>query len=149
MKVYVAFLGRGRYPYHPLINLITDTVDIGNAQIDLALWSHQLFKRNHFLLLQHGCLFCTVLLVFSLREEGHQELVTTQDSITEHVGEEARKIGGPLCHILLFVILVTFVRLCGRHYHVWISLNEIVLQQVKIFILSAHFTSNVRDLHLE
>ena len=76
MKVYVAFLGRGRYPYHPLINLITDTVDIGNAQIDLALGRHQLVKRNHFLLLQHGCLFCTVLLVFSLRKEGHEELVT-------------------------------------------------------------------------
>ena len=65
------------------------------------------------------------------------------------MGEEARKIGGPLGHILLFVIFVTFVRLGGRHNHIWISLDEIVLKQVKIFILSAHLTPNVRDLHLE
>ena len=65
------------------------------------------------------------------------------------MGEEARKIRGPLGHILLFVILVTFVRLSGRNNHVWISLDEIVLEQVEIFILSAHLTSNVRDLHLE
>ena len=68
MKVYVAFLGRGRYPCHPLVDLITDTVDIGNAQIDLALGRHQLFKRNNFLLLQHGCLLCTVLLIIVLRQ---------------------------------------------------------------------------------
>ena len=31
MKVNVAFLCCSRYPRHPLIDLVTDTVDIGNA----------------------------------------------------------------------------------------------------------------------
>ena len=69
MKVYVALLGRGRYPCHPPVDLVTDTVDIGNAQIDLALGRHQLVKRYHFLLLQHGCLFPAVLFVVVLRQE--------------------------------------------------------------------------------
>ena len=63
--------------------------------------------------------------------------------------EESRQISRPLGHILLFVVLVALVRLCGRHNHIWIRLNEIVLEQVKVFILSAHFTPDNRDLHLE
>ena len=65
------------------------------------------------------------------------------------MGEEAGEVGGPLSHVLLFVILVAFVWLRGRHNHIWIGLDEIVLEKVEIFILSAHLTSNVRDLYLE
>ena len=69
MKVYVAFLGRGRHPHHPLVDLVANTVDIGNAQIDLTLGCHQLIKRHHLLLLEHGCLLPTVLLLVVLGEE--------------------------------------------------------------------------------
>ena len=149
MQVDVALLRLGGHSSDFLGKLLPDLVNLRSVEFNPSIWSNKLFDSDNLLLLQHGVPLSLVLGVISLCQETHQKLVTPKNPASEHILQESRQIDSSLCHVLLLIIFVTLVWFCGWNNHIWVCLDKIVLQKVKVFISSAHITSNVRHFDLE
>jgi len=108
-----------------------------------------MFNCNNFFLLGHRRLFWVVLFIISLRQERHKELVSAQDSISEYMGQESWKIYSSLHHVFLLVVFGSFERFGCGYDHIWISLGQVVLEHIKVFISAANLTLNDWDLNLK
>lgn len=128
MQIDVALLRLRGYSSDLTRKLTPDLFYLLLAKINPPIRRHDLVKRNDLLLLKHRGFLSLILLHVDLREERHQELITTQNSTPQDIRKEAGQIDSTLGHIFLLVILLAFVGLGSRHNHVWVSLDQVLLQ---------------------
>ena len=149
MHVDVAFLGLVGHPSDLAHELTSDLIDLLLAQVDPSVRCHDLVQSDNLLLLEHGRLFRLVLFQVDLGQEGHQELIATQNPIPQDIRQEARQVDSPLGHVFLLVVLLTFVGFGGRYDHVGVGLDQVILQQVKLLVFATHLTPQIRDFDLK
>ena len=88
---------------------------------------------------EHDSLFFVEFGFISFSKEAHQELITTKDTITEHMSQETRKDRCSLRHVALLVVFIALKALGRWNDYIGVGLDQVVLQEVEIFV----FTSNI------
>ena len=77
-------------------------------------------------------------LLIALTEEGQQVFITTEQSVSQHVPQEAREELTAFHDVSGYHHLLRFVLFARRHNHIGISFCQICMKHCKFFVLSAH-----------
>ena len=62
--------------------------------------------------------------------------------------QESSQDDSPLHHVLLLVDFLGIESFCDWYYHIWISLDKVLLELIKILVSSPHRASNDWDIDL-
>ena len=133
---------------HSLAQYILNLLHLFLAKVDLSLRCDKIINGFHLLEIFHLFLLLLIFLGICLSHKIEQILVAPKYSIPDYIPQESSQDYSPLHHVLLLVDFLGIESFCDWDYHIWISLDKVLLELIKVLVSSPHRASYDWDIDL-